>query len=156
MKIPRSILGFWSLVFGVWCLVFGVCLDGCFTPAPIAPGADPVVVMAERVQTSSLSAYQQLIEFETANRAILPKEFSLAVDDARAEFPALWKASRQALKDYKAKAGVDASTLERISAALSATQTAFLNLRSNDAGEINQLTAALLALLDATQRLTTH
>jgi hypothetical protein len=152
MNVRRSIIGVWCLVFGVSLLVFGV--TGCIAPSPIAPGADPVVVVAERVQQSSLSAYEQLIGFEYSQRAILPKEFSRAVDDARAEFPAMWQASRKALKDYKAKAGVDASTVEHISAALSAAQTAFLNLRSDDPGQINELTRALLALLDATQQVT--
>jgi PBP1b-binding outer membrane lipoprotein LpoB len=144
-------------LFLALCLcVSAVIFSGCITPAPIAANADPVVVMAERVQQTSLSAYQALIEWELANRAALPAEISRAVDDAREEFPVLWKASRSALKDYQAKAGPNADTMNRITAGLSAAQNAFLSLHAQDATQINSLTAALLQLLDATNRLTAH
>lgn len=116
-------------------------------PVPVAEGQDSIVVNAQRVQNTSLFAYQQLVEFELANRAILSVQFSRAVDQVRAQFKPNWRASRKALEDYQAKRGVSLDDMNRVTAALSAAQTAMLELRnSQDAGAIASVITSISRL----------
>jgi len=128
-------------------------LAGCFTPAPVAPGQDAVVVNAERVQETSLEYFHQLDEWELANRSVLPAEVSRVVDKVRDDFPTLWNESRIALNAYKEKRGVSLEAMNRVTSALSAAQASMLRLRSNDAQSISSLTESLLRLSTSIQQL---
>lgn len=124
---------------------------GCnlIKPAPIAEGQDPVLVNAQRIQTSSLAVYGQIIEWETTNRMTLPVEVSRTVDKFRKEFEPAWRLSREALDDYEAKR-IDGSTLSRLTAALSATQFTLLSLQLGaDATTIAQANESLTKLINA-------
>lgn len=131
-------------------LMFG--LSGCawfhpqdLKPVPVAAGQDSVVVNAERIQQTSLFAYQELIEWELANRAFLAADVSRAVDRVRREFPTQWKLSRKILADYKTTRGTDLSDLNRVNSALSAAQTAMLNFKG-DNSDVGALFNALTSL----------
>lgn len=142
------------LVAVLWIpLVVTPVLVGCksLKPVPVAEGHDPVVVFAERAQTSSLGIYKELIEWELANRASLPAEVSRAVDKARAEFPPAWEQSRTALAFYKQQVpGADASMLDRITGALLVAQDTFTRLRkSGSVGEVAQLQNAVGTLVSS-------
>lgn len=116
-------------------------------PVPVAAGQDAVVVNAERVQETSLFAYHRMIEWELANRAVLPASVSRAVDQARMEFLPNWKASRVALEDYKKVRGDNLDSINRLTAALSVAQGNFLKLTgSQSGGDIQAIFTALSQL----------
>lgn len=121
-------------------------------PVPVAAGQDAIVVNAERIQETSLFAYEQLINWEFENRAILPAGVSRTVDQVRAEFKPNWQASRQALADYQANKPDAAATLGNINAALSAAQTAMLTFRK-DQSQVSSLFTALARLSDSVKAL---
>jgi len=131
-------------------LVTPVLFTGCagLKPVPVAEGEDPIVVNAERIQSSSLSIYEQVIKWEFANRAVLPAEVSRAVDKFRKEFPPAWKQSRSALVQYKAGTGPDATTVTRVTAALSIVQSSLLSLMlTGSSAEIAQANNSLNSLI---------
>jgi hypothetical protein len=146
-------------IFGVGLIVasLGLGLSGCawfnptdLKPAPVAEGQDSVVVNAQRVQKTSLFAYEKMINWELANRAILPAEVSRAVDKARAEFMPNWRASRAALKEYEEARGGNLDTLHRLTTALSVAQANFLKLTgSQHAGDVTAVFTALTQLNEA-------
>lgn len=115
------------------------------TPAPVAPGQDAVVVNAERIQVTALESFKQLAEWELSNRHTLPPQVTRAVDNTRREFPKAWRLSRKILADYKAARGPTVDDVNRVTAALSATQTALLTLRSDNSQTV-QLAAAIAKL----------
>lgn len=133
--------------------LFGFLLSlptGCsfFKPAPIAEGADPVVVNAERAQRSSLDVFRIVTKWEFDNRLALPPEVSQAVDQYRAKFPTAWNESRLALKRYKEVAGTNPNTINSITAALLAAQDSLLKLKQNASpNEVTQVTNALSSLI---------
>lgn len=141
----------------VWLLIgalaFTVPLSGCsffgLKPVPVAAGQDVVVVSAERVQATSLTTFKELTEWEMQNRAALPLEVTKAVDEVRKEFPPMWRASRAALADYKAKRGPTLDGMSRVTAALSAAESQMLTLRTKDAADITGLFGALTRLADS-------
>lgn len=125
-------------------------LPGCsgINSAPIAEGQDAVIVNAERIQRSSLDIYEQVIKWETVNRAVLPAEVSRAVDKFRAEFPKAWEQSRVALGQYKLGTGPDATTMGKATAALSIVQSSLLGLMLNGSdSEIAQAKNSLDSLI---------
>jgi len=126
-------------------------LTGCgsLKPVPVAEGHDAVVVNAERVQKSSLDIYEQTINWELAHRATLPASISRAVDKYRAEFLPAWKKSRVALQAYKDRTGPDASTVARVTAALSVAQSSLLSLMLSGASdaEVAQANSAINSLI---------
>ncbi len=124
---------------------------GCaLKPVPVAEGHDAVVVNAQRIQKSSLAIYEQVTNWELNNRATLPAEVSRTVDKYRAEFPKAWRLSRQALADYQAHRGPDATAVSRITAGLSAVQTALLSLQGGHSGnEIVQANNAITSLVNS-------
>lgn len=133
-----------------------VALTGCggLKPAPIAEGQDSVVVNAERIQRSSLDVYEQVTKWEYANRATLSANVSRAVDRYRKEFPPAWKLSRSALADYKAKRGPDADTVAKLTAALSAAQSALLSLQLGGTdNEVVQANNAITSLINSIRTL---
>ena len=135
-----------------------VTFTGCanLRPVPVAieEGQDPVIVNAQRIQRSSLEIYHQVISWEMQNRNALPVGVSRAVDKYRAEFKPAWELSRKALADYEAKRGVDATTLGRITAALSAAQTALMSLQANQSNnEIAQAGGAIVSLVNSVSTL---
>lgn len=150
MKPIRYILG---IILAFAFVLTPVTFTGCgsLKPVPVAEGHDAVVVNAERIQKSSLAIYKQVTEWELKNRASLPAEVSRAVDKIRAEFPNAWRLSSQALKDYKANRGPDATAISKITAGLSAVQTALLNLQGSSAGspEILQASNAIASLVNS-------
>jgi hypothetical protein len=149
------------LVLSLAVLLPTVCivpLTGCnnLKPAAIAEGQDSVVVNAERIQRSSLDIYEQVTLWEYQNRLSLPAEVSRAVDKYRAEFPKAWKTSRVILSDYKAKRGPNMDDVARVTAALSAAQTALLSLQSNQSeNEILQANNAITSLINSIRILLT-
>ncbi len=139
-------------------LVVGL-LAGCawlhpeqLKPVPVAVGEDAIVVNAERIQETSLFAYEQLINWEFENRAVLPAGVSRTVDQVRIEFKPNWKASRKALADYKARTDGSLERLNNINAALSAAQTAMLTFRK-DQTQVGSLFTALARLSASVQAL---
>ena len=127
-------------------------LTGCngLKPAPVAAGEDSVIVNAERIQNSSLDIYEQVTEWEFENRATLPVGVSRAVDKYRAEFKPAWKTSRVILEDYKAKRGPDATAVAKVTAALSAAQSALLNLKLGQTeGDILQANNSITQLINS-------
>lgn len=139
------------------CLASSPTFTGCklINPAPIEEGQDAVVVNAQRIQTSSLDVYQQVTEWELANRANLPVNVSRTVDKFRKEFKPAWELSRKALADYKAKR-VDATALSKVNAALSATQAALLSLQLGEGADsaITEAGSALSRLIESVKFLT--
>lgn len=131
-----------SLSFFIGCSMFDT---AGLKPAPVAEGQDVVVVNLERIQATSLTTYKHTIEWETSNRAVLPAEVSRAIDKTRREFPKAWRDSRKILFDYKAARGTNIDAAMKVTAALSAAQTAMLDLRADQ----NQTTK----LFDAIGRL---
>lgn len=146
----------WLLLFAA---AFALMVAGCstfsnptdFKPAAVAVGQDAVVVNAERIQETSLFAFQQLDEWEFANRAVLPKEVSRTVDQVRREFPENWQLSRMALDDYKAKRG-PVTMVNQLTAALSAAQTAMMKFQGeNDPAAQASLLGAIQSLARSIQ-----
>lgn len=75
--------------------------SGCAFFGPVAPGADPVVVNAERTAKLSFTLADSFVQWEFENRATLPKEATEAADVVRKEFPTAYRAFRAATKAYK-------------------------------------------------------
>lgn len=121
-------------------------------PAAVEAGEDAVVVNAERVQETSLFAYERMIKWETTHRAILPVEVSRAVDQARKTFKPNWEASRVALKEYKKQRGDNIENVHRLTTALSVAQSSFLRLTSDQSsGDIGAIFTSLKQLSEAVQ-----
>lgn len=119
-------------------------------PAAVEEGQDSVVVNAQRVQKTSLYAYNRMINWELNNRAVLPLEVSRAVDEARLHFLPNWEASRTALKEYEEARGSNLDDLHRLTTALSVAQSNFLKLTgSGSANDISGIFTALMDLKDA-------
>lgn len=119
-------------------------------PVPVAKGQDPVVVNAERVQTTSLAVFKEVTEWELAYRVSLPVAVSRATDAARKEFPSAWRESRKALAEYKQFRGVSTNALDRTTAALKATEAALLRLKSHsDPESVVSVFSTLRSLADS-------
>ena len=106
---------------------------------------------AERIHASSLGVYREVITWERANRAVLPVEVSQAVDATRREFPKAWREASAVLKDYRTNRE-DATNVNQIAAALSATQSSMLRLKVDASASnelfttLNQLSASIATL----------
>jgi len=148
MKLKRYLIALFALALS---------LTGCvgpFKPAPIAEGADPIVVHAERAQRSSLKVYETVTQWEFDNRASLPPEVSRAIDKYRESFKPAWLESRKALANYKARVGPTATDIERITAALLAAQDSLMAMKK-DTSKVVQVTTSLTQLLNAIKALRT-
>lgn len=143
------------------CVTILIAFTGCgainptgIKPAAVEPGEDAVVVNAERIQKTSLFAYDRLINWELTHRDVLPVEVSRAVDKARDEFLPNWEASRAALKEYKERRGGDLSDINRLNTALSVAQSSFLRLTGSQSdGDIGSIFTSISQLSEAVQTL---
>jgi hypothetical protein len=113
-------------------------------PAPVAVGQDAALVNAERIHSSSLDVYHELIVWETQHRHNLPAEISRAVDRTRREFPKAWSEASTILKDYRLNRK-DTAGMNRIAAALAAAQSSMLRLKT-DGAQSNDVITALNSL----------
>lgn len=78
-----------------------VTFAGC---AAVAPGADPVVVNAERTTKNAWTLVESFLEYEKANRNVLFKadpSIKQWADKIRAEAPPAFEVARNATKAYK-------------------------------------------------------
>lgn len=120
---------------------------GDIKPVAVAPGQDAALVNAERIHSTSLGVYRELITWELQHRAGLHAEVSRAVDKTRREFPKAWHEANIILKDYRANRG-DSTSVNRISAALAAAQSSMLRLKV-DASKSGELLSSLNSLSES-------
>lgn len=72
--------------------------NGC---AQIAPGNDPVVVNAERTAKIAFNTVDGFLEWEYANRAVVPQQVTKAADTLRNDFPPAYATLRNLTRAYK-------------------------------------------------------
>lgn len=79
----------------------GLLVSACATER-LAPGADPVVVYAERTAKVTLALADGFLSWELENRPGLPSQVTAAADTLRDDFPKAWWEFRKLTKVYKA------------------------------------------------------
>jgi len=78
-----------------------VLAPGCALFSTVAPGNDVIVVDAERIAILSFTLVDTFLDWETVNRANVPKEATAAADKLRDDFPKAYNSYRAATKAYK-------------------------------------------------------
>lgn len=165
--MPRRVAVSFTLALALSLLAISPIFTGCnvIRPARVAEGQDSIVVNAQRILVSSLSVYEETVEWELQNRATLPASVSRAVDKYRPDknnpdkpdFPKQWRLIRKTLKDYQENhgLGLDPVPIAKLTAALSVVQSALLNLKLGDGGaDVIRANQALTTLITSVKQLT--
>lgn len=88
-------------------LVCPLFIGGCTSAgqlawAPVAPGADPVLVNAERADQAAFATIDQFMTYVNENREILPSEVITMEASIAAHAPTMFRELRAARAAYKA------------------------------------------------------
>lgn len=92
------------LAAGILCLCLApiaVITPGCALFGTVAEGHDKLIVNAERTAKLSFAMVDGFLEYEEANRPIVPPQMTRTADELRTQFPPAYTAFRNATKLYK-------------------------------------------------------
>lgn len=101
MKPLRRLLAI-AAAFALVALPLGtVTIVGTGCATTVAPGADPIVVNAERSIKIAFDTVDAFIRWERANEASVPVSVHAAAETLRREFPDKFRLARSVLRAYK-------------------------------------------------------
>ena len=89
----------------IFILILPLLFCGCF--ATLQPGADPVVVNAERTIEVARATLDSFVRFEFSNRAKCPPEVQAAAEKIRREAPEWFNRAMRLKTAYKSNRGAD-------------------------------------------------